>query len=422
MGEAQVVELFAGFNKRQRQYTIVKVLQMYLNQVMSRMSCVQTVLWAMDQGIVPLSASANNSCYSAARSRLPEEQLKTLMKSVGAKVEEQARACDKYKGRRVKVVDGSSVQLMDTVRNQIKYPQPSEQKRGCGFPVMNIVALMGLGTGVILDAVVGAIKDSERTLFRKLWDSLDAGDILLGDRGFGSYAEVAMLKARGVDAVFRQRRGCLKNKEIVEVNGSGDYLIKWKRPSGAGDWIARDMLPKHQLIRAVCFTCRCRNNRFEEVILFTTFLDPKQHSHADLAHLYYRRWEMELRLRDIKSVMGLELIACKTPERCRKQLWIGLTAYGLVRAVMLDAAKTGRISIARISFKITLHCVAELGNSRFVQIDFEYWYQRILAQLIRTQVPYRPGRNEPRERKRRPKGYKLMTKRRNPAPKKALVA
>ena len=423
MGEAEIEELFSGFNQRERQYTIMRVLQMYLNQVLNRMSCGHAVIWAINQRILQLPASANNSCYSAARSRLPEGPLMTFFRAVGAKVESRAKAFDKFKGRDVKVVDGTSVQLLDTRENQAEYPQPSGQKPGCGFPVMNVVAIMGLGAGVILEAVVGSLKENERTLFRKLWGSLAAGDLLLGDRGYGSYAEVAVLKSRGIDVVFRQRNDSLKKKDVISKNGRNDWLIRWTRPGQLGDWITRDELPGEITVRAVRFRCAARGFRSVEVILFTTLLDFKKYSLVDLAELYHRRWEMELKLRDIKTVMGLELIACKTPRRCRNHLLVGLTAYNLVRAVMLDAAKVGRIHMARISFKTTLYFVCEFGDGKRSEADFEYEYVLLLKQLVRTKVPHRPGRHEPRERKRRPKNeYKLQTKPRNPALQEPLAA
>ena len=416
MGETNILELFSGFSERERKYVIFKVLEMYLNQVMNRMSCGHTVIWAINQGILPMSTSANNSCYSTARSKLQEKSLIALFRAVGAKVEEQARVLDKFKKRNVKVVDGSSVQLLDTAKNRTEYTQPTEQKQGCGNPVMRLVAIMGLGTGVILDAGVGALSENERTLFRKLWGGLVASDILLGDRGFGSYAEVAMLKVRGVDVVFRQRQGCLKSKEVVKNNGKNDFLIRWKRPHDPGAWVPRDELPREMIVRAVRFRCAVRGGKTEEVILFTTLIDSHEYSANDLATLYRRRWEMELRLRDIKTVMGLELIPSKTPHGCRNYLWVGLTAYNLARAVMLDAAKVGRIPIARISFTNTLNAVSEFHDCRFSESDFEHRYRNLLSQLIRTRVPLRPGRSERRERKRRPKnGFKLMTKPRYPA-------
>jgi hypothetical protein len=418
LGEEEINGLFKGYSTRKRIYTIFTVLEMYLHQVINGIGCEGTIVWAINQGILKPGVSTNNSCYSQARSRLQVDSLVRLYRAVGNRVEGQARSADSYKKRRVKVVDGTEVQLLDTKRNQSEYPQPTSQSPGCGFPVMRVVALMGLGSGTILDCSVGPLSKGERTLFKDLWTSLEPGDILLGDRGFGSYAEVAYLTAMGCDVVFRQRKGSLKNKKIVEILGKNDFLIEWERPKRVGNWTSPGELPEKMKVRAIRYKCKIRG-KIEEVILFTTLIDRRAHPARDLKDLYQRRWNIETRLKDIKTTMGLEFITSKSPQGCLIQLYIGLLAHNLVRAVMLDAAKIGRIPIIRISFKGAIDRIIAFGDSRLMDKDFERWYRFLLKDLVKTKVPFRPGRYEYRERKRRPTRFKLKTNNSNPSPVKA---
>jgi hypothetical protein len=198
VGEERILREFRNFAVRERKYHAWPLFQVFLNQVASGMSCSDAIAWGVAQRLLPSRTSPKTSAYCNAKSRLPEEPIFELMRSVGAEVELQTHKNDRFFGREVKVVDGTSVQLPDTESNQGAYPQPDAQKPGCGQPHMKLCALMGLGTGVIVDCIVDVYRVHERTMFRRLWRSLEKGDIVLGDRGFGSYAEVALLLKMGV--------------------------------------------------------------------------------------------------------------------------------------------------------------------------------------------------------------------------------
>jgi hypothetical protein len=101
------------------------------------------------------------------------------------------------------VVDGSTIQLPDTPRNQKRYPQPTSQKPGCGFPMIRFVALLSLSSGAILKVMMDSLRSHDLRLFRRLWQSLRTGDIILGDRAFGEYSTLAQLPRQGVDVVAR---------------------------------------------------------------------------------------------------------------------------------------------------------------------------------------------------------------------------
>ena len=420
VGEARVMEAFRGFTIRKRTYHTWPLFQTFLHQVASGMSCSEAVAWGIGQGLLPVTTSPKTPAYSNARGRLPEVPIRELMISVGTEVEGHAHKRDRVFDRNVIVVDGTSVQLPDTEANQAEYPQPGSQKVGCGQPVMFICALMGLATGAILDVAVGA--DHERVLFRKLWQSLSDGDILLGDRGFGSYMEVAMLLKRGIDFVFRQKQKSLKNKKLRKI-GKDEWLVTWKRPKKVGDWVNPCELPPQMILRAIRFKSERKGFRSKEIILFTSLTDRKKYPKEKLMRLYYRRWEMELRFRDVKTTMGLELLRSKTPSGCRKELGMGLLAYNLVRAIMLDASLRGRLPISRISFKGALRWLDAYTNGWMAGKDPGWAYCLFLDHLIKAMVPDRPGRNEPRQRKRRPKNnYPLLTEPRKPARIEALHA
>lgn len=408
LGEAGINEMFCGFPTRERRYHTWPLFQIFFNQVASGISCSEAIAWGIGEGILPLKTSPKNSAYCNAKGRLPEMPIFKLMKKVGIEIESHVHKNRRIFGRDVKVVDGTSVQLPDTEANQREYPQPDAQKPGCGQPHMKACALMGLGTGTIIDCVVDAYKVSERTMFRKLWRSLNAGDIVLGDRGFGSYAEVASLLNMGVDFVFRQKNECLETKGSRKI-GKDEWIVTWRRPQKPGDWIVAEELPERMEVRAVRLRSEGKKNRSGDIILFTSLTDRKKYPRKKLLKLYYRRWEMELRFRDIKTTMQLGLLRSKTPSVCRKDFWMGLLAYNLIRGIMLNAALRARLCVSRISFKVALKCFDAFFNGRFSEKDPQRAYLIFLDFLAKAAVPERPGRIEPRKIKKRHNGFSLLT-------------
>ncbi len=422
LGETRVCETFKGFTIRERKYHTWPLFQIFLNQVASGISCSEAIAWGISQRLLPMKTSPKTSAYCNSKSRLPERPIFELMTSVGAEVESHTHGNRKAFGRNVKVVDGTSVQLPDTQANQEVYPQPDGQKPGCGQPHMKVCALMGLGTGAIIDCEVDAYRVHERTLFRRLWRSLNEGDIVLGDKGFGSYAEVALLLEKGIDFVFRQRQGSLDTKDVRKI-GDDEWIVTWKKPRILGDWVSPCELPDQIEVRAIRFKVETKGFRPEEIILFTSLADRNEYPREKLMELYYRRWEMELRIRDIKSTMGMSLLRSKTPAGCRKEFWMGLLAYNLVRGIMLDAALRGRLPISRISFKGTLNSLEAFSYGWFAQNDPERAYTYLLDYLITAKLPERQGRCEPRKiKKRHHCKYSLLTTPRNAARNEVLSA
>jgi hypothetical protein len=409
VSERAVGEALAGFTTRRRVWDAWALVRTFLCQVAGGSSCREAIERAIAQGWVPEDTSPLSPGYCKARARLPEEPLRELARGAARALEEQARRAERWPHRPVKVVDGTALSLPDTPANQEKYPQSSRQKPGCGFPAMYVCALMGLAGGAILDAVCGSGPGHERNQFRRLWRSLQKGDILLADAGFGSFAELYALLRRGVDSVVRLGKRKARAGRIEQL-GRDDWIVEWPRPKKAGQWVEPHKLPTTLVMRVIEFTVRRPGFRTRHVALATTLLDERAYPKRMLMSLYRRRWEMELRLRDIKTTMGLEQLRCKTPAGCRKELWMGLLAYNLIRTVMVEAARRARLSAARISFAGTLERLRQFGSAvAALHASPREAYRLLLEHLAKDRLPPRPNRHEPRARKRRPKNYQLLT-------------
>lgn len=407
--EETIEELFRGIRQRRRIYHAVPLIQLYLTQVASGSTDRSTVVKGINQGLLPITTSPKASSYCMAKSELPEDTIRELAMRTGSSLEECARERWMFGGRSVKVVDGTSVQLPDTCSNQSQYPQPKPQKAGCGFPVMNISVLMGLESGGIIDVEITAGTGYEHPLFRKLWRSLKPGDIVLGDACYGSYAEVASLRKMGVDGVFRKGTKKFKPEDCVKLD-NGDSLYLWKRPASPGGWIDPDDLPETIVVRVLHVAVRRKGFRSKNITIYTTLLDTDKYTASSICELYLRRWDIELRFRDIKTTLGFEILRSKTPSGCRKELWIGILLYNLIRSIMLDAALRFKVRMSRLSHCGTVNKFTEMLSGHLAHNDVRLAYELLIRAVAVDTNPDRPFRIEPRKLKRRPKNYGLLNK------------
>ena len=157
---------------------------------------------------------------------------------------------------------------------------------------------------------------------------LHPGDIALGDGAYGSYADIALLSARGVDVVSRlgQRKTDFRKGRIVGIE---DHIVCWRAPIKLSAWLGSQVVPAEMTVRELRFHVEVPGFRVETVTLVTTLLDTELYPKEALAELFFNRWQVELRLRDIKTMLGMEILRTKTPERALKELWMFLAAYNL---------------------------------------------------------------------------------------------
>jgi Transposase DDE domain len=367
-------------------------------------------------------SDADTGPYCKARARLPESALHRLMCQLGVQTHHGASAAWLWCARRVKMVDGSTAIMADTVANQRAYPQSPSQRPGLGLPIARFVVLFCLATGSVLEAAIGRYQGKqtgENALFRSLWDELEPGDVVLGDRYFGSYFDIVLLKQRGVDSVFRlhQRRTC--DFRRGQRLGREDQIVRWDRPARP-DWMdpaTYDRVDATVEVRMLRIRVAQRGFRTRVLEVVTTLLDAEIYTKKDIAILYRKRWHAELDLRSIKVALGMDLLLSKTPEMVRKEIWMSLLAYNVVRALLAKAGLAHQREVRRLSFKGALQTIQEFGPAlRDASSPGRPWsWRALLSSIAADEEGYRPDRAEPRARKRRPKPYPLLTKPRKQA-------
>ena len=352
-----------------------------------------------------------NSPYCQARAALPLERLQEIHDALVADADQALATKDLWCGHRVTVVDGSTVTAPDTPDNQAAYPQQSVQKPGCGYPILRILAFLSLATGLLTTWAVGHWRQSEVVLLQKLWDYLRAGDVLLGDRGFCHWGILADCLQRQVHGVFRVRGKHRRDLRRGQRLSRDERLVRWQKPKMCGvtftdeQWAA---LPQELVLRLV----RCRLTlpgfRTQQVILVTTLLDSATYPPEALGQLYYRRWAMELTLRNIKITLQMDQLSCKTPANLDREIRQHFLVHNLVRRLMLEAARRHHVPLERVSFAGSLAVARRYGEA-LLQARSEARRAQLREELLRVLaadlVPDRPGRREPRAVKRRPKPY-----------------
>jgi endonuclease YncB( thermonuclease family) len=255
-----------GMNSRQRRFTLHVTFWAFLAQTLApETSCRDIVrkvqAWWLIRAPKSAVGSSSTAAYTKARQRLDPDSIQDVGRHLVERLEGRVQPSQLWLGRRVRVVDGTTVSMPDTPENQEKYPQPSSQKAGCGFPQMRVVGLFSLASGALLDFARSSIHVHESILFRQLVSTLQKSDIALADRGFCSFHSFWNLSQAGIDALMR-----LSGARKVDFRkgvrlGPNARLITWKKPAQCPKGCTReeyDALPASMTLRHLKLTVSAR--------------------------------------------------------------------------------------------------------------------------------------------------------------------
>ena len=359
--------------------------------------------------------------FCEARKRLPLEVFRRLLRQIVATLRDGQEPPTLWLGRhRTFGIDGSNFSMPDTPELQREFGQPGNQRPGCGFPVAHFLAMFDSATGLLMDILAFPLRTADFSKVAQIHPALRAGDVLVGDRGFCSFVHVAQLVGLGIHGVFRlhqrislvasgrestthtgrkkRRKSPRSLAKILRQLGVNDQVFQWSRPVRRPKWMTDeefDAIPLTLECRVLSYDVSQPGFRTKRIDLLTTLLDADIYSLAELAELYRRRWQVEVNFRHLKITLNMDILHCKTVDGVLKELMTFAIVYNLVRVVMVEASRCQGVDVDRISF-----------------IDALRWLVacRPRAILIRLIVnPDRPGRVEPRVKKRRPKQFELMS-------------
>jgi hypothetical protein len=420
-----------GVSFHERIYTPLVTLSLFLSQVIDpdhscRAAVARLIVWMAVNRRKP--CEPDTSSYCEARLRLPEGAIVRLVRETARRADGPASDGWLWKGRSVTLVDGTTASMPDSLPNQKEYPQSNTQGIGLGFPLVRLVALISLATGVVRDLALGPYRGKgtgETALFRTLWEGLEPGEIVLGDRYFGSFFGIAGLSGRGVDVLFRMHQRRKFDFRRGRRLGVLDHVVTWSRPARP-DWMDEAtyaQVPEELTVRELRVTVDQPGFRVNELVLVTTLLDARAYGKQEVARLFLDRWNIELDFRSIKDVLKMDVLRCKTPEMVRKEIWMHLLAYNLIRGVMADAAEAHGKVPRRLSFKGALQTMTAFQDAlRWAATsDRAYLIEEMLKAISCHEVGDRFGRSEPRANKRRPKPQRYLMEPRGEARKRLMA-
>jgi len=404
-----------------RIFTPLVTLWVFLGQVLSadhscRAAVARLIAHRVSQGLRP--CSSETGAYCQARKRLPERFFSLVAFLVGRKLDASVDSRWLWKGRRVYLFDGSTVSMPDTAANRKEYPLTYNQKPGTGFPVARIGAIISLACGTIVNLGIcryAGKGQSELGMLRKLWDVFRRGDVLVADRLMCAFTEMVMLQQRGVECIFRLTSHRTADFRRGTRLGKDDHIVKWMKPTKPRsiDRKTYDALPEFLMVRECRIRIERPGFRVRCLVIATTLLNADEYTKDDLAFAYRARWNEELDLRSIKITMQMDLLRCKRPELVRKEIWMHVLAYNLIRTIMAQAASQFDMRPRSVSFKATIQILEAFQP---VIAHQGHWgiqhrqrlYQQLLEAIVTHRVADRPDRFEPRMTKRRPKNYNRL--------------
>jgi hypothetical protein len=399
-------------------YAPAVTVWVFLSQCLSpdhscRDAVARLAAWRVARG--QKACSSETGAYCAARDALPETACHRLVRRTGRGLEAEAPAEWLWHGRRVRVVDGTTITMPDTAANQAAYPQLKEQRPGCGFPIARVLVIFSLAVGTVLEAAISRYEGKqtgENSLFRGLHDTLDDGDVVVADRYFSGWFDILLLQQRGVDVVVRKHHSRATDFRRGARLGREDHLVCWAKPQRP-EWMSAAQyaaLPDKLVLRELRVRATQRGFRPRQLVVVTTLVDVAEFAADQIAGLYRRRWQAELQLRSLKIVLQMDHLRCKTPHRVRNELWMHLLAYNLVRRVMALAASEAQVAPWQISFKGALQTLHHFLPLLMFCAQADAGCTALMRAVATHIVGDRPDRYEPRRVRHRPQPYLKLQK------------
>lgn len=368
-----------------------------------------------------------DTAWCQARQRLPMQLIQQVHRGL---IDDTRRELDqtddagdgeyRWRGHRVYVIDGSTDSMPDAPELREHYGIPLPCREGLGFPMSHLLLLMDHRSGLVIDCVDSPMYTSDMSQTPPMHAHLREGDIVLADDSFAGWAHFALVLRAKLHAVTpphhkrlvdftpnrpsahprkgksSKRKGKPRSKVIRSV-GTDDQIVEYPKPVEKPAWMDQqewDSLPPSITVREIRRTIKRHGFRPIVVTIITTLIDAELYPADELIDLRLSRWVIETNLRHLKITLGMDILKCKTLDGVRKERLMFLLVYNMIRRVMLIAARSQRVNVNRLSFADTLAWL------RFGDI----------AIISKIKVnPWRPGRLEPRVRKRPKKQFPYMT-------------
>jgi hypothetical protein len=295
----------------------------------------------------------SKGALSRARTRLGSEPLRRMHERLAPPINDGSLPGCRWKGHHLVAIDGSTLAVQDTPKNDAAFGRSSNQHGKGAWPLARFVALAELGTHMVFAAELGGYHDGETTLAAKVLHHLRPGMLCLADRLFPGYDLWQQAAATGAHLLWRAKTG-LALKRIEDLS-DGSWLAEWRSSE------AKESDRRKQVVRVVEYRLRepGGDGAGEIYRIITTLLDESAAGARELAELYPERWEIELTIKEGKSIFrnGQVTLRSKTPELVRQEFWGLLLAHYLVRRMMAEAASGQGIDPDTLSYQRSVEII-----------------------------------------------------------------
>jgi hypothetical protein len=280
---------------------------------------------SLDQDI-----SLNTAAYSKARDRVPTKLTQDLFNA--SRIVDATNSYSNWHGYRVLVGDGTYIQMQDTPTIREQYEVKHNGEPSDGYPQGLLEVIIERGTGQLYCFNLSNRHVSELSSFYKMIDDLPSGSIILLDDLYNCFEIISKCKRKGIELLMPAKRE--RSYELVEVLAPGDEIIRIKTPKNRSKWLEENEPSNKFLIRRIS----CVSPEDNEYVLHTTILD-KEIKKEEFNMLYLTRWDIEIGIREIKTIMDINVLRSKTPDMALKELTVSLAAYNLIRKVIYASIK-----------------------------------------------------------------------------------
>jgi hypothetical protein len=402
MGVVQHLEKQTQVRRNRGVYSAAVVLWlMILQRLEGRGTLASAVQMLLEGAAEPLLSSCRRvrrkriSCrtggYCQARQKLP----KLLCRQVSQELVERLRVVLNPAGAggpaNVFVLDGSSLELEHT-RSLVEYYPPAQNQHGQShWPVLRIVVLHDVETGLAQQPCWGPMFGpqavSEQELAEQAMDSLPAQSVVVGDRNFGIFSIAYAAQQRGLRVLLRLTKVRARKLAGTAVSQPGERRLSWQ----ASRWDSgkKRRLPLAAALEGRLVAARVGRGKSKQwLYLFTTLDLPAE----DILQLYARRWNIETDLRSLKRTVRLHHISAQSPDMMEKEILLAVSAYNLVRAVMCMAARRSRIDPRQLSFTHVLTVVDHAWPKLIAaptQLQHDQEFLRVLDMAAQCTLPKR---------------------------------
>jgi hypothetical protein len=318
------------------------------------------VQWLLDP-----SASvrvAGKSGISQARSRLGAEPIKALYQAVVAPIAQTRTKGAWFRQWRLMSLDGSTLDVADTVENDKAFGRPGASRGSSAFPKIRFVALLENGTHVLCNARMADYATDEITLAKDVVPGLRKGMLCLADRFFPGYELWRVAVKTGADLLWRVRQNA--RLEVDQRLSDGSYLSRIYAST-----TDRRKRRNAMVVRVIEYRLKDVPGAEPIYRLITTILDPAAAPAKELAALYHERWEIETALDELKThLRGAQIVLrSKTPELVEQEFYGLLMAHFAIRGLMHEAALQADEDPDRLSFLHSVR-VVQRRMARYVAI------------------------------------------------------